>query len=252
MLIEADKFKMVDPVYQSLPTSDPTRSLFVHSQSLITAEETLLAATRAGRDIIVDGTMSWLPYVSQTFDMVRHVHRRRYGRGPGFSVDARTGDVTEKYWFACGEEAPKRQQSSSERIEEAARLGESFTFSPSPPSPTRTTTTTTTASSSSAASASGWDDANTNGGDESGTDPDRAASEAGLSPSAIERQCETIPPSESHLPYIICMLGVTADWPIAVTRAVRRAVSMARAVSEHGSWHKHPRVFVVVVVSVMF
>lgn len=37
-----------------------------------------------GAQIIMDGTLTWDPYVRQTIDMVRSIHRHHYCMGPGY------------------------------------------------------------------------------------------------------------------------------------------------------------------------
>lgn len=171
VLVESDKFKLVDPVYQSLPPTDAQRARFVHPQSLITAEETLLAAVRARRDVIVDGTMSWRPYIEQTVRMVRESHVTRFKRGRG-EYDPATGALLEEYW-----------------VEDSLR---SPVASPSSPSAACT------------------------------------------SPGSHD--------FDAPLPYVVCMLGVTVHWSVAVSRAIRRAVSIGRSVpldSLLGSYSKY-------------
>lgn len=52
--------------------------------------------------MIMDGTLSWLPFVVQTINMARNVHRRRYRMGAGYRDD--NGVVTENYWEQMDEE----------------------------------------------------------------------------------------------------------------------------------------------------
>lgn len=51
----------------------------------------------------MDGTLSWLPFVVQTINMARNVHRRRYRMGAGYRQDD-NGVVTENYWEQMDEE----------------------------------------------------------------------------------------------------------------------------------------------------
>lgn len=62
-----------------------------------------MTALNEGRDVIMDGTLSWLPFVVQTITMARNVHRRRYRMGPGYKMNG-DGTVTEKYWQRIEEE----------------------------------------------------------------------------------------------------------------------------------------------------
>lgn len=69
----------------------------VHQSSTDAASSLLVTALNEGRDVIMDGTLSWVPFVVQTITMTRCVHRRRYRMGPGYKV-AEDGTVTENYW----------------------------------------------------------------------------------------------------------------------------------------------------------
>ena len=62
-----------------------------------------MTALNEGRDVIMDGTLSWLPFVVQTITMARNVHRKRYRMGAGYQV-AKDGTVTENYWEQVEEE----------------------------------------------------------------------------------------------------------------------------------------------------
>lgn len=79
----------------------------VHQSSTDAASSLLVTALNEGRDVIMDGTLSWLPFVVQTITMARNVHRRRYRMGAGYKV-ASDGTVTENYWEIIeGEEQDK-------------------------------------------------------------------------------------------------------------------------------------------------
>ena len=56
-----------------------------------------MTALNEGRDVIMDGTLSWEPFVEQTIAMARNVHKCRYRMGIGYKV-AEDGTVTENYW----------------------------------------------------------------------------------------------------------------------------------------------------------
>lgn len=55
----------------------------VHQSSTDAASSLLVTALNEGRDVIMDGTLSWLPFVVQTITMARNVHRCRYRMGAG-------------------------------------------------------------------------------------------------------------------------------------------------------------------------
>lgn len=69
----------------------------MHQSSTDAASSLLVTALNEGRDVIMDGTLSWVPFVVQTITMARNVHRHRYRMGVGYKVAA-DGTVTENYW----------------------------------------------------------------------------------------------------------------------------------------------------------
>lgn len=69
----------------------------MHQSSTDAASSLLVTALNEGRDVIMDGTLSWVPFVVQTITMARNVHRRRYRMGVGYKVSD-DGVVTENYW----------------------------------------------------------------------------------------------------------------------------------------------------------
>lgn len=75
----------------------------MHQSSTDAASSLLVTALNEGRDVIMDGTLSWLPFVVQTITMARNVHRRRYRMGAGYKVED-DGTVTENYWERIDEE----------------------------------------------------------------------------------------------------------------------------------------------------
>lgn len=80
----------------------------VHQSSTDAASSLLVTALNEGRDVIMDGTLSWLPFVVQTITMARNVHRRRYRMGQGYKVEA-DGSVSENYWEIDEEQDLKRR-----------------------------------------------------------------------------------------------------------------------------------------------
>eukprot|EP00760_Papus_ankaliazontas_P012794 PhM_4_TR15558/c0_g1_i1/m.82696 len=63
IVIEADSFKMIDPLYG---VADD-----VHQRSVDDASDLFVRSVRHGRDLAFDGTMQWLPYVEACVDVVR-------------------------------------------------------------------------------------------------------------------------------------------------------------------------------------
>ena len=69
----------------------------MHQSSTNAASSLLVTALNEGRDVILDGTLSWEPFVEQTIAMARAVHRQRHRMGVGYKVED-DGTVTENYW----------------------------------------------------------------------------------------------------------------------------------------------------------
>ncbi|KAA8543331.1 hypothetical protein F0562_021174 [Nyssa sinensis] len=107
VIIEADAFKESDVIYKALSSRGHDDMLqtaeLVHQSSTDAASSLLVTALNEGRDVIMDGTLSWVPFVVQTITMARNVHRRRYRMGAGYTV-ADDGVVTENYWEQIEEE----------------------------------------------------------------------------------------------------------------------------------------------------
>ncbi|KAK9684890.1 hypothetical protein RND81_10G240300 [Saponaria officinalis] len=101
VVIEADAFKESDVIYRALSSRchhDAVHTAeLVHQSSTDAASSVLVTALNEGRDVIMDGTLSWVPFVVQTITMARNVHRKRYRMGPGYQVAA-DGTVIENYW----------------------------------------------------------------------------------------------------------------------------------------------------------
>ncbi|KAI7751733.1 hypothetical protein M8C21_012815 [Ambrosia artemisiifolia] len=104
VVIEADAFKESDVIYRALSSRGHHDMLHtaelarpVHQSSTDAASSLLVTALNEGRDVIMDGTLSWVPFVVQTITMARSVHRKRYRMGPGYKKNS-DGSVTENYW----------------------------------------------------------------------------------------------------------------------------------------------------------
>ncbi|KAJ9564921.1 hypothetical protein OSB04_000887 [Centaurea solstitialis] len=107
VVIEADAFKESDVIYRALSSRGHHDMLqtaeLVHQSSTDAASSLLVTALNEGRDVIMDGTLSWVPFVVQTITMARNVHRKRYRMGAGYKVN-KDGSVTENYWEQLDEE----------------------------------------------------------------------------------------------------------------------------------------------------
>eukprot|EP00475_Leptophrys_vorax_P023210 TRINITY_DN3169_c0_g1_i1.p1 TRINITY_DN3169_c0_g1~~TRINITY_DN3169_c0_g1_i1.p1 ORF type:complete len:382 (+),score=64.17 TRINITY_DN3169_c0_g1_i1:732-1877(+) len=94
VLVEADALKVKDPLFQILSRRGVgNASEIVHKFSTDAAETLFLSALKWRRDIVFDGTMSWLPFAEQTIKMVRD-NKHLYKRGPGYQGP----DREERYW----------------------------------------------------------------------------------------------------------------------------------------------------------
>ncbi|KAJ6430173.1 hypothetical protein OIU84_021558 [Salix udensis] len=118
VVVEADAFKESDVIYRALSSMGhhddilPTSEL-VHQSSTDAASSLLVTALNEGRDVIMDGTLSWEPFVEQTIAMARSVHKCRYRMGLGYRK-AEDGTVTENYWEKV-EEDEDGQRSDNEK-----------------------------------------------------------------------------------------------------------------------------------------
>ncbi|KAI4345755.1 hypothetical protein L6164_012852 [Bauhinia variegata] len=108
VVVEADAFKETDVIYNALKSMGHHHDMLqsaelVHQNSTDAASSLLVTALNEGRDVIMDGTLSWEPFVKQTIAMARNVHKCKYRMGVGYKV-AQDGTVTENYWELVEEE----------------------------------------------------------------------------------------------------------------------------------------------------
>lgn len=102
LVVEADAFKETDVIYRAISSMGHHNDMLqtaelVHQSSTNAASSLLVTALNEGRDVILDGTLSWEPFVEQTVAMARAVHRQRHRMGVGYKVED-DGTVTENYW----------------------------------------------------------------------------------------------------------------------------------------------------------
>ncbi|KFK42767.1 hypothetical protein AALP_AA1G037100 [Arabis alpina] len=126
VVIEADAFKENDVIYRALSSKGHHDDMLqtaelVHQSSTDAASSLLVRALNDGRDVIMDGTLSWEPFVEQMITMARNVHEHRYKMGVGYKV-SKDGTITEEYWRQIGQEDEtienaKRQNLKPYRIE---------------------------------------------------------------------------------------------------------------------------------------
>ncbi|URE04867.1 Zeta toxin [Musa troglodytarum] len=102
VVVEADAFKETDVIYRAISSRGHHDDMLqtaelVHQSSTDAASSLLVTALNEGRDVIMDGTLSWEPFVQQTIAMARNVHHQQYRMGVGYKV-ADDGTITENYW----------------------------------------------------------------------------------------------------------------------------------------------------------
>lgn len=102
VVVEADAFKETDVIYRALSSRGHHNDMLqtaelVHQSSTDAASSLLVTALNEGRDVIMDGTLSWEPFVEQTIAMARNIHKCRYRMGVGYKVED-DGTITENYW----------------------------------------------------------------------------------------------------------------------------------------------------------
>jgi len=114
VVVEADAFKETDVLYRALSSRGHHHDMLqtaelVHQSSTDAASSLLVTALNEGRDVILDGTLSWEPFVEQTIAMARNVHKCRYRMGVGYKV-ADDGTITENYWEQVKEEEEEEEE----------------------------------------------------------------------------------------------------------------------------------------------
>ncbi|KAJ4969301.1 hypothetical protein NE237_016002 [Protea cynaroides] len=113
VVVDSDAFKETDIIYRSLSSKDPHDMLqtaeLVHQSSTNAASSLLVTALNEGRDVILDGTLSWEPFFEQTISMARNVHHHRYRMGVGYKV-VEDGSVIENYWEQVEDEEENQEQ----------------------------------------------------------------------------------------------------------------------------------------------
>ncbi|GJN40527.1 hypothetical protein PR202_gb29753 [Eleusine coracana subsp. coracana] len=118
VVVEADAFKESDVIYQAINSRGHHNDMLqtaelVHQWSTDAAASLLVTALNEGRDVIMDGTLSWEPFVLQTIAMARSVHRQRYRMGVGYKVAADGTTIVEKYWEPVEDDAEEETTGSS-------------------------------------------------------------------------------------------------------------------------------------------
>ncbi|KAL1535743.1 calmodulin calcium-dependent NAD kinase-like isoform X2 [Salvia divinorum] len=124
VVVEADAFKETDVIYRALSLRGHHQDMLqtaelVHQSSTDAASSLLVTALNEGRDVIMDGTLSWEPFVEQTIAMARNVHMHRYRMGVGYKVEE-DGSITENYWARVegeGDEESMKTRMKPYRIE---------------------------------------------------------------------------------------------------------------------------------------
>ncbi|MBA0869714.1 hypothetical protein Goshw_002200 [Gossypium schwendimanii] len=121
VVVEADAFKETDVIYRALASRGHHHDMLqtaelVHQSSTDAASSLLVTALNEGRDVVMDGTLSWEPFVEQTIAMARNVHKHQYRMGVGYKVDE-DGTIIENYW-----EQVQEQQNADQTHRKPYRL----------------------------------------------------------------------------------------------------------------------------------
>ena len=98
----------IDVIFRELSeklTGDNEVAAIVHGASTDAANKQLIAALSAGRNIVLDGTMTWRPYVEQIVAMIRLVHTYQFRLGPGWVPQTET-----EQYFVRGEQLDEPRQ----------------------------------------------------------------------------------------------------------------------------------------------
>ncbi|KAF5200139.1 P-loop containing nucleoside triphosphate hydrolases superfamily protein [Thalictrum thalictroides] len=118
VVVEADAFKETDVIYRALSSRGHHDMLhtaeLVHQSSTDAASSLLVTALNEGRDVIMDGTLSWDPFVEQTIAMARNVHHHRYRMGVGYKVGD-DGTITENYWEQVVEDEDQHKEETKRK-----------------------------------------------------------------------------------------------------------------------------------------
>nr|KJB72322.1 hypothetical protein B456_011G171100 [Gossypium raimondii] len=121
VVVEADAFKETDVIYRALASRGHHHDMLqtaelVHQSSTDAASSLLVTALNEGRDVVMDGTLSWEPFVEQTIAMARNVHKHQYRMGVGYKVDE-DGTIIENYW-----EQVQEQQNADQTYRKPYRI----------------------------------------------------------------------------------------------------------------------------------
>ncbi|KAJ4754567.1 P-loop containing nucleoside triphosphate hydrolases superfamily protein [Rhynchospora pubera] len=116
VVVEADAFKETDVFYKAISSRGHHNDMLqtaelVHQSSTNAASSLLVTALNEGRDVIMDGTLSWEPFVQQTIEMARNIHKQRYRMGVGYKIED-DGSISENYWEPVEEEEDDEEKNS--------------------------------------------------------------------------------------------------------------------------------------------
>ncbi|KAL5542143.1 hypothetical protein UlMin_009853 [Ulmus minor] len=119
VVVEADAFKETDVIYKAISSRGHHHDMLqtaelVHKSSMDAASSVLVTALNEGRDVIMDGTLSWAPFVEQTIAMARNVHKCRYRMGVGYKV-SEDDTITENYWEQVDEKEEGEENGSKRK-----------------------------------------------------------------------------------------------------------------------------------------
>ncbi|XP_027189639.1 calmodulin calcium-dependent NAD kinase-like isoform X2 [Cicer arietinum] len=126
VIVEADAFKENDVIYKTIKSRGHHDDMLqtaelVHQSSTDAASSLLVRALNDGRDVIMDGTLAWEPFVEETIAMARNVHKCKYRMGVGYKVEE-DGTITENYWHQVNEAEEEHQSEEELRVRKPYRI----------------------------------------------------------------------------------------------------------------------------------
>ena len=171
----------------------------IHEHSTDAANQQLVVALANQKDIVVDGTMTWLPYVQQTIEMVRDAHKHRYLLGPGYTKNKKKSKLKSSTRNTTNT-SNSTKDNNDEHIDE---------------------------------NGNGDNNNKNNEHDDNDDDDDDVTEQYWIRAEPMVKDDRLL------LPYKVEMVGVTVDPEHAVSRGIRRAIVTGRGVPIKGQLRSH-------------
>nr|GFA22337.1 putative zeta toxin domain, P-loop containing nucleoside triphosphate hydrolase [Tanacetum cinerariifolium] len=105
VVVEADAFKETYVIYQALSSKGHHNDMFkaaelVHQTAIDATSSLLVTTLNDCRYVFMDETLSREPFVEQTIEMARSIHKHRYRMGVGYKVSD-DGTIPEMLNVVC-------------------------------------------------------------------------------------------------------------------------------------------------------